>query len=573
MRLFSLIQVLATLTATSVAVAAQDCPEYTDLTGSSAKVYRTETVWSQGRRAWCYPFSDRNSAVVPLAGNQRLNSKVAYNEVIYVLYPDGTSAGAPLVSHLPCDSGYSDATKKRILKVEFSVKPDSYRDFESLNATSYSQLTDGGFFNLPLVPPGSTLEDISRKHVPEYDLVQAWYKGKKVFFFDFGTVKQDAAYDFIQASAAVEVFADDPYGVPVRNGFTVLSLPVGGAYSGFFTYLSSDTTGAPFNYLHYFTNFTSGVYNYQDRNIILNCPVVEIEDFEYVGNPPAQTKPSIESKPSAEIPPPPPEVDLTIKGNCYDKFLYGPSSDYYTAEAFYESKRFGCWNLGLRSTPAENGTTIGLALQPVYKSGTSAGLIVFGALPCQNKYTDVVRVLNAVVDDNTPFNFFKDFTNLQYSASSTSVVGVYNYPIVEPGSKLSVNPADYRPELAGVPKPLIKDGWYQGQSVSFVDFFKVPDLVPNSETVQNGKAIFPFKFNGQGQNILSGDPVFDSVQGDANYTGLYDVEKVQVSDSTFYNSTEAVDFSKVSSMEKVLNCPHAYFLGFSANEDYGIKYM
>ncbi|KAJ3209560.1 hypothetical protein HDU67_006121 [Dinochytrium kinnereticum] len=578
MRLFSATHILAALASTVLSVAAQDCKStYTDLTGSSAITYRTEPVWINGKRAWCWPFSDRNSATVGNLGRSLSNFKVAVNSVIYVVYPDGTSAGAPIVSALPCDPGYSDARLKLIYQVDYSVKkntvsyviskPDTitlepqFRDFDIISGIAENIFVKNGYHNLPIVPPGSSLEDTSGKTATEYDIQQAWYNGKKVFLFDFGPIKQDSKLSYVAAAGAVEVFGDDAFGIPIKNGFTVLSLPNDGGYTGFFT--SSDTTGAPFNYLRYYSNFTGPDYVSDDRGMILNCPVVYEEDFVYKGSPPIPEKPSIESKPSASIPPPPPPIDFTKSGNCFDPYLNGPAGEYLTAEAFIDGKTFGCWNLGLRSALKDNGTQtiVGNALQPVYPTGEKAGLPIFGDLPCQSQYSDAVKVLNAVVPATTPFNFFKDFAGLKTAASSISVSGVFNYPIVEPGSRILVNPADSQPSLASLIIPRLRDGWYQGQPVHFFDFDRVPDLVPNADVIVNGRVTFPFKDNGAGQSILKGEPIFDVVQGDPSYTGFYGVGKVQYDENETYKSSKALEDYTIADMGKVLNCPTAYFLG------------
>ncbi|KAI8843041.1 hypothetical protein BC829DRAFT_297440 [Chytridium lagenaria] len=566
MRFSAIAQVLASLAATAASVAAQECTSmYTDLTGSSAITYRTEPTWISGKRAWCFPFTDRTSAVEPSPHPSATISttRVATNPVIYIVYPDGTSAGAPIVSILPCEEGYSDAFLKYTYQVDYSVKKDTFRDYETLNTFAKGEFAKDGFYNHPIVPPGSSLEDTSNKKAPEYDIQQAWYKGKKVFFFDFGAIQQNNALSYVQAAAAVEVFGDDAFAIPVRNGFTVLSASTGPQYTGFFSYRSADTTGAPFNYLRHMSNFSGPTYPSVDRKIVLNCPVVYQESFVYKGDPPVQSKPSMESTPSLSIPPPPPPVDISTSGNCFDAYLKGPASEYFTAEAFAEGSKIGCWNLGLRSNFKGNNsqTIIGTAIQPVYDNGLKAGLPVFSVLPCQPRYSDAILLLNVVVSEATPFNLFKDFAGLKNAAVKTSVGGIFNYPIVEIGSKISINPADSKPELSNVVIPAIKSGWFQGKGIEFVDFGRIPDLTPNSDVISNGKVIFSFKDNGAGQKVLFGNPVFDVTEGDPSYTGFYGVNRVDGTETDSHSRAENLANLTMADMGKVLNCPTAYFLG------------
>ncbi|KAJ3094946.1 hypothetical protein HDU97_007428 [Phlyctochytrium planicorne] len=548
----------------------EDCTAiYTDLTGASANVYRTQPVWEEGKRGWCYPFADRTSAVDPdYRASSLSNYKVlASNQIIFVVYPDGTSAGAPIVGSLPCKEGYSDAWDKRILEVPFDIKKDAYRDLDSIESVSENgaKLKKQGYFNFPIVTPGSTLEDISGLNAPEVDIHQAWFGGKKVFYFDFGPISQPYTRKFIEASGAIAVFSDDENSIPIKNGFDVISpTPSGMGYSGFFTYRSADTTGSPYNYLRFYSNFSGPDYVSYDRGLILNCPIVAIEQFVYKGDPPKPKKVGFELKPSGAIPPAPPKVDLSVSGRCFDVYLKGGARDYFTAEGVVSGKKFGCWNIGLHSSPAVSADTaktlIGTVLQPVYESGEPAGVPIFGVLPCQSKYSDVNKVLGAVVPDATPFNFFKDFASLKAAATSSYVISISNYPIVEPNSRIGINPADVQPALEGIIKPSLKDGFYQGQPVQFFDFGKIPDLTPNTATIDNGKVAFPFKDNGAGNSVLYGDPIFDIVDGDAAYTGFYGVSKFESKDGQEVSSYAGLAEISVKDFGKVLNCPTAYFL-------------
>lgn len=92
----------------------------------------------------------------------------------------------PVFSSLPGLDGYS-----AIWQVHFVIVPPGYhanRVTEAREAVAMSLrgearlLIPGSYVNLPIVPPGSTLQDDPARR----PLLSGWFKGREVAYFDFG---------------------------------------------------------------------------------------------------------------------------------------------------------------------------------------------------------------------------------------------------------------------------------------------------------------------------------------------------------------------------------------------------
>ncbi|HUF53267.1 MAG TPA: hypothetical protein VMR52_05780 [Dehalococcoidia bacterium] len=79
----------------------------------------------------------------------------------------------------PGDVGYSDLWQVNLVTVDETYEPDSIRSKDDIDAAGLAPETVEMFVNCPVVPVGSTLEGGE-------ELVQGWYKGKEVFYPDFG---------------------------------------------------------------------------------------------------------------------------------------------------------------------------------------------------------------------------------------------------------------------------------------------------------------------------------------------------------------------------------------------------
>ncbi|KAJ3159499.1 hypothetical protein HK101_001050 [Irineochytrium annulatum] len=228
------------------------------------------------------------------------------------------------------------------------------------------------------------------------------------------------------------------------------------------------------------------------------------------------------------------------------------------------NRQFGCWNMGLRSSAAggsDSKTAVATVIQPVYNDafvGTSnptlAGNPIFNTLPCQSGYSDAVQIWYVAVDKSVVFNFFKDYATLQAAFGQGTVSGVFNYAIVEPGSTITLNPADVatNPSISSASVPVLSDGWYQDKQIFFYNFGPV---ATSGSAVSNANVVFPYSST-SGSNVLSGDPIFSAVQGDSAYSGFYAVGKT-LATASYTNYTDAS--ATVTDMGEILNCPYAYF--------------
>ncbi|KAJ3212145.1 hypothetical protein HDU67_004015, partial [Dinochytrium kinnereticum] len=572
LKLVSSSWVVAVAALTTVVSATQDeCAPYTDLSGASAITYSTEPVWFGGRLA-CL------AAAGPAA-----NDRIRANPIVFLEYATGESAGDPIVTALPCQPSYSDAWLRFTVVVPEDTAYNYYRDYAQIDGSDLD-FKRAGFFNYPIVAPGSKLSDISNHSLPIPDTFSAWFGGQKVYLFDFGAIPQSNTLDHVKTTKAVAVFQQDEFSVPIKNGFSVIdSVPGDEGYTGFYDYKSVTTESLPFNT---YRN-SSGLPATKERNLFLNCPVVHVESSVYVGNPPVPA-PSSARSPVEPIPEPEaPSARLTE--SCENAYLNasGPGVSYFSAVGWSGNKKFGCWNLGLRSTGGEKTAFVQRVFQPVYTdSGKRAGLPIFTTLPCQPGYSDAAEVTSFPVPPEVPFNFFKNAETFMIAELSGSSIGKFNYPIVEPRSTISINPADSAPAAAYFNQPRLSEGWFNGRTIYYVDFGPIPARNPNDPTIATSEAVFPFTKNQLGDNVLFGNPVFSDVAGDATYSGfyrsvnaplfssfLYRVSMCESNVASLYDSVGKipsttlneftdymqVDPLKVSELNSVLNCPTAYY--------------
>ncbi|KAJ3110541.1 hypothetical protein HDU96_006496 [Phlyctochytrium bullatum] len=547
---------------TQVAAAALDptCVKtYTDLSGASAVTYYNDQVWYEGRLAWCFPFHDRTLAHAGPAERNRLRA----NPIVFVEYPTGESAGDPIVSSIPCQtSSYSDAWIRFTAVVDPQTPYNSFRDYAQIDKSEY-ELKRVGFYNFPMVPPGSQLVDRSNITVNAPETFSAWFGGQKVYLFDFGPVAQDNTLDYVQVSEALATFQKDEFEVPVRNGFPIVNaIPTQAKYTGFYNYQSLTTEDQPFNSLRSYQNATAETVP-TERKLFLNCPIGHVDSFEYDGNPPVLSSP-LAPVPAETIPEPPAPVERNFHG-CEYKYLNGTGAKYFSAVGWSNGKKYGCWNFGVRTELSpfaldSVGASLVRAFQPVYSNGDSAGLPIFTTLPCLRGYSDAVELISFVVPSEVPFNFFKEADAFLY-ASDLKVSGRrrVNFPIVEPGSTIEINPSDEAPTAAYLNTPRLSEGWYKGETVYYVNFGPIANRFPNDPWLHVSGSVFPYRKNLLGDSVLFGNPVFETVDGDPFYTGFYSVGKIPAVAADQFKEFGDVDQSSVSAVKAVLNCPTAYF--------------
>lgn len=157
------------------------------------KDYSLVQGWYKGRQTFYYDFGANSMATT--------DGQSVVPAPIYVLVTgfdaDGNPQGVPdqhnIVDVIPGDPGYSD-----LWQVTFVTVPE---DYQANSITSADDILNGGydltvsdiFVNCPVVPAGSTLAEGGAS------LVQGWYKGQEINYFDFGPNTQATApiYAFV----------------------------------------------------------------------------------------------------------------------------------------------------------------------------------------------------------------------------------------------------------------------------------------------------------------------------------------------------------------------------------------
>ncbi len=228
--------------------------------------YELTQGWYQGRETFYYDFGANTSATED--GQQVVPAP------IYVLVTGFDAEGNPqvvegqhnIVDVIPGDPGYSD-----LWQVTFVTVPE---DYEANSITSAQQILDAGYemtvpgvlVNCPLVPADSTL---SEGGAP---LVQGWYQGQEVYYFDFGQNTEATApiYAFITG------FDDSGAPVFVEGQHNVIDVIPGDAgYSAFwYVNLVMVPEGYEANTITSVEAVLASGYETVQPGLLVNCPVL-----------------------------------------------------------------------------------------------------------------------------------------------------------------------------------------------------------------------------------------------------------------------------------------------------------
>ena len=100
--------------------------------------------------------------------------------------PDFVTGGHNIIDVIPGDKGYSDLWQVTLVTVPRSYQPDSITSAADVLKNNFPMTTTNMLVNCPVVPAGSTIEDGRA-------LIQGWYKGQKVYYYDFGANDDIAA--------------------------------------------------------------------------------------------------------------------------------------------------------------------------------------------------------------------------------------------------------------------------------------------------------------------------------------------------------------------------------------------
>ena len=86
-----------------------------------------------------------------------------------------------IIDAIPGQPSYSDFWRVYKILAPSSYTPNSITSFEEAVASGYEIVPTDIVVNCPVVNPGTTTEEKSNS------LVQGWYRGREVYYFDFGT--------------------------------------------------------------------------------------------------------------------------------------------------------------------------------------------------------------------------------------------------------------------------------------------------------------------------------------------------------------------------------------------------
>lgn len=243
-----------------------------DVLNDPPKEYGLVQGWYQGNQALYYEFGTNTAATA--------DGLSVIPAPIYVLVTgfdaEGNAQVVPdqrnIVDVIPGDADYSD-----LWQITFVTVPE---DYEANSITAVDEVLSGGYeltvpgllVNCPIVPAGSTLTEGGAP------LVQGWYKGQEVNYFDFGLN--------IEATAPIYAFitgfdADgNPQFVEGQNN-VIDVIPDDDGYSAFWSVnLVQVAADYQANSITSVAEILAGGYDITPAGILVNCPVLRTVEVE-----------------------------------------------------------------------------------------------------------------------------------------------------------------------------------------------------------------------------------------------------------------------------------------------------
>jgi hypothetical protein len=243
--------------------------------------YELVQGWYKGRATYYYDFG---------ANSPALNGGANVADApIYVLITGFDADGNPMfvegqhniVDVVPGDPGYSDLWDVTLVTVPADYAANTFTSADQVRSSGYEMTEPGILVNCPIVPAGSTLVEGGAP------LVQGWYKGQEVFYFDFGPNTD--------ATATIYAFVTgfDGAGNPqfVSGQANVIDVIPGDAgYSAFWhVTLVTVPEGYVANSIQSADEVMASGYEMTQTDIVVNCPVLRTDEAAAVGadQPPA----------------------------------------------------------------------------------------------------------------------------------------------------------------------------------------------------------------------------------------------------------------------------------------------
>lgn len=135
--------------------------------------------WYMGRETFYYDFGTNTQATEDGEG--------VVPAPIYVLIrgmqdgqPQPVEGQANIIDVLPGQEGYSDLWQVTFVTVPADYEANAIQSAQAIQEAGYQMTPTDTYVNCPVVPEGSTLTEGGAP------LVQGWYQGQEVYYFDFG---------------------------------------------------------------------------------------------------------------------------------------------------------------------------------------------------------------------------------------------------------------------------------------------------------------------------------------------------------------------------------------------------
>jgi len=237
---------------------------------AQGQTYELTQGWYEGRQTFYYDFGANTQATED--GEQVITAP------IYVPITGFDDEGNPqmvegqynIVGVVPGDPGYSDLWEVIFVTVPADYEANTFTSVEDILNSGYETTVPGVLVNCPIVPEGSTLAEGGAP------LVQGWYEGEAIYYFDFGPHPRETApiYAFITG------FDDEGNPQFVEGQANVIGvIPGDPGYSDFW-YVNLVTVPADYeaNSITSVEEVMASGYEITQPGLLVNCPVLRTEE-------------------------------------------------------------------------------------------------------------------------------------------------------------------------------------------------------------------------------------------------------------------------------------------------------
>ncbi len=482
--------------------------------------------WYQGRATFYYDFgshsavNDDDSEIIPAP--------------IYAFITGFDDEDNPqlvegqhnIVDVIPGDEGYSDLWEVMFVVVPKDYVADSITTADEVLLADYEIITPDILINCPIVPAGSTLAEGG-------DLVQGWYKGVEIYYFDFGPNPVETAPIY----ALITGLDDDENPQFVEGQHNIIDvIPGDEGYSAFWQVnlvivpqdyeADSITTAA---------DVRASGYEMVQPGLVVNCPVIRTDDAEA----------DLVSESDEEMMDEPAE-DEGHEGSAEEAI------DYELVQGWYQGRATFYYDFGSHSAVNDDGSEIIPA--PIYAFITgfddedNPQLVegqhnIVDVIPGDEGYSDLWEVMFVVVSKDYEAN----------SITSVSEVMVSEYEIINSGLWVNcpIVPAD---STLAEGRDLVQ-GWYKGEAVYYFDFGPNP-----VETAPIYALITGLDDDENPQFVEGQHNIIDVIPDDEGYSAFWQVNLVIVPQDYEADSITTAADVRASGYEmvqpgSVVNCP------------------